>query len=123
VQRIVELGESAVGAVGWRIEIRWDFHRQCLVGALVVVLALPPIEARLLLEPVGCRRFRGMLCEREMQALVPAVLLGMPGLDALQSDAEPQPPDRTACSARRARALTRRGHRYPCGSRGAGHGP
>lgn len=43
--------------------------------ALLVVLALPAIEAGLLLQEVGGGRLGGLLLEREMHPLVPAVLL------------------------------------------------
>jgi len=35
-----------------------------------------------------------LLLEREMHPLVPAILLGMAGLDAFEADAKPEPPDR-----------------------------
>jgi hypothetical protein len=36
----------------------------------------------------------GFLLERQMDALMASILLGMAWSDALQSDAEPQPSDR-----------------------------
>ena len=51
------------------------------------------VEAGLLLEHVAGRGLGSFRLEREMHAFMPAVLLGMPGCDALDVDAEAQPPD------------------------------
>jgi hypothetical protein len=45
-------------------------------------------------EAVGGGGPGGLLLQREVHALVAAVLLRPPGLDAFQTDAEPEPPDR-----------------------------
>src|SRR5215217_7306773 len=52
------------------------------------------VEALLLLQRVHAGRTSGLLLEREVHALVATVLLRMPRLDALDRDAEAQPPDR-----------------------------
>src|SRR5215470_14206809 len=51
------------------------------------------IEARLLLQAVDARRSGGFRLEGQMHALEAAVLLRMARLDALDGDAEAQPPD------------------------------
>ena len=51
--------------------------------------SMKAIEPRLLLEDIGRGRLGGFGLQREMHALVAAVLLGMPGLDALDLNAEP----------------------------------
>ena len=58
-----------------------------------VELADEGIEARLLLQIVAAGWARRLLFQGEMHALVAAVLLRMTWLDALDSDAEPEPPD------------------------------
>ena len=61
---------------------------------LLVVAVEERIEARLLLQEV--RRRAGLVAsclEREVHALVPPVLLGMPGANPFDRDAQPQPPD------------------------------
>jgi hypothetical protein len=64
------------------------------VRPLAVVAFDERVEAGLLLEDIGDRGLGGFLLQREMHALVPAVLLGVPWLDALDRDAQAQPPDR-----------------------------
>src|SRR5262245_47152744 len=51
------------------------------------------IEPGLLLEHVGGGGLGGFRLECEMHAFVPTMLLGMTGLDALDVNAEAQPPD------------------------------
>jgi hypothetical protein len=46
------------------------------------------IEARLLLQDIRGRRFGGFELQRPRHPLVPAVLLGMPRLDALDPNAK-----------------------------------
>jgi len=63
------------------------------MGPFMVEAVHKGIEARLLLQDVrrgGAGRFR---FEGEVHPLVPAVLLGMSRRDALEANAEPQPPD------------------------------
>ena len=62
------------------------------MGSLVVELADERIEARLLLQAVHSGWSGRFLLERQVHALVPAVLLRMAGLDALDGDAQAQPP-------------------------------
>ena len=52
------------------------------------------VEAGLLLQAVQAWRAGGFLLQGEVHALVAAVLLRMARLDALDGDAEAQPPDR-----------------------------
>ena len=59
-----------------------------------VELGREGVEAGLLLQGVGAGRSSGFLLEREVHALVAAVLLRVAWLDALDRDAEPEPPDR-----------------------------
>ncbi len=50
------------------------------------------IELRLLLEEIFGGRLGGFLLQGQMHTFVAAVLLGVSGLDALEVDAESQPP-------------------------------
>jgi hypothetical protein len=62
------------------------------VWAFAVEFAHEGIEARLLLQAVHARRAGGLLFQGQVHALVTTVLLRVSGLDALDADAEPQPP-------------------------------
>ena len=59
---------------------------------LVVVLVDEGVEPGLLLEDVGRGRSCGVGLQREVEALVPAVLFGVARGDPLQPDAQAQPP-------------------------------
>ena len=61
---------------------------------LGIELADEGIEAFLLLQAVGAGRAGCFLFESEVHTLVASVLLRMAGLDALDGDAEAEPPDR-----------------------------
>ena len=62
--------------------------------ALLVVAIDEVVEARLLLQHVLRGGLGSLLLEREVHALVAAVLLGVAGTDALDADAQAQPPHR-----------------------------
>ena len=64
------------------------------MGAFLVELVPEAVKAILLLQAVEPRRPGRFLFEREMHAFMTAVLLRMAWLDALDRDAEPQPPHR-----------------------------
>src|SRR5581483_10685209 len=76
------------------IDLARAFHSERLVRAFGVEFGDKGIEAGLLLQTVLPWRSGGFLLQREMHALVAAVLLRLAGLDALDGDAEAQPPDR-----------------------------
>jgi hypothetical protein len=61
---------------------------------MAVVLATEVIECGLLLLERRAWRQRRFLLERAMHALVASILLGMAGLNAFGTDAEPDPPNR-----------------------------
>lgn len=70
------------------------FHPDGLVRALMVIAFLEGIQLFLLRKQRASRRSADRLLERQVHALVPAVLLRAAGLDALDGDAETQPPHR-----------------------------
>jgi len=61
--------------------------------ALVVELLQEGIELGLLLQQIGAGRARGFFLQRQVHALMPAVLLRMSGSDAFDGDTQAQPPD------------------------------
>ena len=62
--------------------------------SLGIELVNEGVEAVLLLEAVVARRAGRLFFEGEVHALMAAILLRMAGLDALDRDAEAEPPDR-----------------------------
>jgi hypothetical protein len=64
------------------------------VRAFSIEFADESFEPRLLLESVQARRPSRLCLEGAVHALMAAVLLWMAGLDALEGDAEPEPPHR-----------------------------
>jgi hypothetical protein len=62
------------------------------VGTLGIELLDEDLKPGLLLETGHARRACGLLVQRQVHALVAAVLVRVAGLDALDGDAEPQPP-------------------------------
>jgi hypothetical protein len=69
------------------------FHAESIVRPFVVELVDEVVEARLLLQAVHAGRASGLLAG-EVQALVTAILLGLSRFDALDADAEAEPPNR-----------------------------
>jgi DNA-binding transcriptional LysR family regulator len=67
---------------------------QRLMRALVVVGFNEVIELGLLLQEVFTGRLGGLQLQGQMHTLVPSVLLRIARFDALDRDAEPEPPDR-----------------------------
>jgi hypothetical protein len=95
VAGILQRGEvGGVGSRGRGVERGRRRIVERLMGAERVVLVAPPIEAALLVAPAVARRPRAFALERQMHALVPAVLLRGAGLDEIGDDAEADPPDR-----------------------------
>jgi hypothetical protein len=62
-------------------------------GPFGVELGHEGIEPGLRVPAVEARRASGLLLQGQMHALMAAVLLQVAGLDALDFDAKPQPPD------------------------------
>ena len=62
------------------------------MGSLCVELTDKIVEAGLLLQGICARRPGGFLLQGEVHALMVAILLRMAWFDALDGDAEPEPP-------------------------------
>jgi hypothetical protein len=61
---------------------------------LDLVVKRQPAEMDLLLQEIGTGRFGGLQLQGQVHAFVAAVLLRVARFDALDGDAEPEPPDR-----------------------------
>ena len=94
VERIVEIGQSAIGVRGGLVDFRRTLHAESFMGSFGVEDLDEVIEPRLLLKKVGAGWFGGFFFQSEMHALVTTVLLGMARLDAFDADAQAEPPDR-----------------------------
>ena len=84
-QPFVGFERGAIHAGGTR-------HAERLVGPLRIELAHKIVEAGLLLEEVHAWRPGRFFLQGKMHPFVAPVLLGMTGFDALDRDAQPQPP-------------------------------
>jgi len=88
MERIVEIRQARVGT--WRrvVDVCRTFHVQRFVWALVIEDVEKCVKARLLLKEVGGGGLGGFFFQREVQAFMTAVLVGMPWLDAFDANAE-----------------------------------
>lgn len=90
---IADLGFAlGIGARGGPIECCRHRTVECPMWPFLVIETPEALEALLLCSEVGRRRTRGLGFEGAMHALVPAVLLRAPWLDAHGMDAEFDPP-------------------------------
>ncbi len=94
MEGIVEVGQASIGAVRRAVEFGWAAHAEGLVGSLGVVAVDEVVEAGLLLQKVRAGGLCGFELQGQMHALMAAVFLRTAWLDALDLDAEPEPPDR-----------------------------
>src|SRR4029077_5423118 len=90
---IAEFRQAAIGPARRPVDLGGALHGKRFVGTLGVELGDEGIELGLLLEAVHAWGPGGFLLERQMHALMASVLLGPAWLDALDLDAEPEPPD------------------------------
>jgi len=77
VERVFELAQTIVGSGRARIALGGAMHVEGLVWPRVVIDVDEMVEAGLLLQEIGACGFSGFLLEREMHALVAAILLRM----------------------------------------------
>jgi len=88
------LGDALVGLAGSGINFDRALHLQGFVRAFGIELHLEGVELSLLLQEVGAGGSGGFFLQRQVHALMAAVLLRVTGLYALNADAQSQPPDR-----------------------------
>src|ERR1700746_1787085 len=93
VERMSEVRQAVIAARGGEIELCWTLHAERLMRSFGIELQHEGVEAALLLQGVLPWRPGCLLLQCEVHAFVAAVLLWMAGLDALDCDAETQPPD------------------------------
>jgi hypothetical protein len=91
---VIDVRKAPIGS--WRrpVSLRGILHVECLMRPLIVVAIDEIIELGLLLQEVAGSRLGGLQLERQVHALVAAVLLRVAGFDAFDRNAEPEPSDR-----------------------------
>jgi hypothetical protein len=96
VEGVVRLGEALIRSGRRGVDFSGTLHAKGFVRPLAVVLLNECIELGLPLKEVGSGGECGFLLEREVHALVAAVLLRMTGANAFDANAQAQPPHREA---------------------------
>src|SRR5204863_4847801 len=94
MQRVCEVGQAGIGSRTGRVDFRRTLHGERLVWPFGIEFLNKVVEAGLLLQTVYSGRSGCFFLQRQMHALVAAVLLWVARLDALDVDAEPRPPSR-----------------------------
>jgi hypothetical protein len=94
VEGIFQLADAAVGSLRGPVELGRVTHAEGLVRALTVVDLHEGLELASLLKQVLRRRLGRFLLQGEVHPFMPAVLLRVAGLDALDLDPQAQPPHR-----------------------------
>lgn len=94
MKRVLGLARRLIEARRRRIEIAGISAAQRLMRAFIIVNINETVEAGLLLQDVHARRPGGFLLQGQMHTFMAAVLLRIAGRDALEANAETQPPDR-----------------------------
>src|SRR6185312_16460668 len=96
MERVEEFLNALIRAAGRRVDLGRTLHVESFVRSFVVKLLEEGIELGLLLKQVGAGWASGFFFERQVHALMPAVLLRMTRPDAFDADAQAKPPHREA---------------------------
>ena len=94
VEGIIDIRQSLVGAGRGLIDLGRALHAQGFVRTFLVELLDEMIELGLLLKEVCSGGLGGFFLQGQMHALMAAILLRMARLNALDANAEPEPPNR-----------------------------
>jgi hypothetical protein len=91
--RVGDLRQAGIGLPRGCVDVGGAFQIERLVGPFAIEILDEVIEAGLLPEAIGARGSHGLFFEGEVHPLMASVLLWVTGFDALDSDAEAEPPD------------------------------